>query len=53
MPMTRKFNGKVYHESSEHRLKSQAIEHANRARKAGYDARVVKVVGGYAVYTRR
>lgn len=53
MPMSRKFNGHIYHESSEHRLKSVALEHARRARRAGYQARVVRLADGWAVYTRR
>ncbi len=43
MALTRKFNGKLYHFDSQHHNEARAYARAERIRKAGGLARVLKV----------
>lgn len=49
---TRKFNDRVYRLANTHTTKTAAERDAKYFRKAGHSARVVRVGGKYAVYTR-
>jgi len=50
---TRKFNGETYRLHSDHLSLSRADLEAHRLRSRGWKARVVDVLGVYAVYKRR
>ncbi len=49
----RKFDGENYRLHSDHFTLSQAEREATKLRSKGWKARIVKVLGLYAVYKRR
>ena len=49
---TKVFSGKTYTEYDTYHYKSAAQAEAKRLRKLGYNVRLVKLAGGWAVYKR-
>jgi hypothetical protein len=51
-PMTRKFDGKLFHFADKFSSRVQANNYADNYKKRGYYVRVVSDYGGYTIYIR-